>query len=63
MPELNKEELQESRGLQENFFYMKDLLLHIDPEETEEQINYRDKIMLMGSCFTEHIGNALSNSS
>jgi hypothetical protein len=25
----------------------------------EKQINYRDKILLIGSCFTEHIGNAL----
>lgn len=39
---------------------MKDLLLHIDLKKQREQINYRDKIMLMGSCFTEHIGNALS---
>ena len=23
------------------------------------QINYRDKILLIGSCFTEHIGNTL----
>lgn len=25
----------------------------------EKKINYRDKILLIGSCFTEHIGNAL----
>ncbi len=25
----------------------------------EKKINYRDKILLVGSCFTEHIGNAL----
>jgi len=25
----------------------------------EKQINYRDKILLVGSCFTEHIGNSL----
>ena len=25
----------------------------------EQQINYRDKILLIGSCFTEHIGNEL----
>src|SRR5574338_884052 len=24
-----------------------------------KKINYRDKILLIGSCFTEHIGNAL----
>jgi len=26
----------------------------------DKQINYRDKILLTGSCFTEHIGNSLS---
>jgi hypothetical protein len=31
--------------------------IHINPLQT--QINYRDKILLIGSCFTEHIGNAL----
>jgi hypothetical protein len=36
-----------------------DLLLKIDIKKPAEQISYRDKILLMGSCFTEHIGNAL----
>jgi hypothetical protein len=37
-----------------------DLMLNIDIKKPEEQIGYRDKILLIGSCFTEHIGNALS---
>jgi len=32
--------------------------INIKPPET--RINYRDKILLTGSCFTEHIGNSLS---
>lgn len=32
--------------------------INIKPPDT--RINYRDKIMLTGSCFTEHIGNSLS---
>ena len=38
---------------------MTDLLLHIDIRKLPEPITYRDKILLTGSCFTEHIGNAL----
>jgi hypothetical protein len=34
------------------------LPIHIKPPPVK--INYRDKIMLIGSCFTEHIGNALA---
>jgi hypothetical protein len=37
-----------------------ELLLNIDLEKLPEPITYRDKIMLTGSCFTEHIGNALA---
>ncbi len=37
-----------------------DLLLNIDLKRQAELISYRDKIMLVGSCFTEHIGNALA---
>jgi len=37
-----------------------DLLLNIDLKKLPERIGYRDKILLTGSCFTEHIGNALS---
>ncbi|MBK8142950.1 MAG: GSCFA domain-containing protein [Chitinophagaceae bacterium] len=36
-----------------------DLLINIDLKKLPEPISYRDKIMLIGSCFTEHIGNAL----
>jgi hypothetical protein len=32
--------------------------IHIKPPDT--RMNYRDKILLAGSCFTEHIGNTLS---
>lgn len=31
----------------------------IQIEHPDTQINYRDKILLIGSCFTEHIGNTL----
>ena len=33
--------------------------IHI--KSPDPRINYRDKIMLTGSCFTEHIGNSLSD--
>ena len=36
-----------------------DLMLNIDIKKPEKQISYHDKILLIGSCFTEHIGNAL----
>lgn len=36
-----------------------DFMLNIDLKKLDEPIKYGDKIMLMGSCFTEHIGNAL----
>lgn len=36
-----------------------DFLLNIDLKKLPQPIGYRDKIMLMGSCFTEHIGDAL----
>lgn len=35
------------------------LMLNIDFKKPSKQINYNDKIMLIGSCFTEHIGNSL----
>ena len=38
-----------------------DLMLNIDIKKLAEPITYRDKILLVGSCFTEHIGNALEN--
>ena len=34
--------------------------LPIQIKSPEVRINYRDKILLTGSCFTEHIGNSLS---
>ncbi|MBM3415599.1 MAG: GSCFA domain-containing protein [Bacteroidetes bacterium] len=36
-----------------------DLLLNIELNKLPESITYRDKSMLVGSCFTEHIGNTL----
>ena len=37
-----------------------DFMVNIDLKKLPRQINYRDKILLTGSCFTEHIGNALA---
>ncbi|MEQ1678614.1 MAG: GSCFA domain-containing protein, partial [Chitinophagaceae bacterium] len=37
-----------------------ELLLNIDLKRLSEPVTYRDKIELTGSCFTEHIGNALA---
>jgi len=34
--------------------------LPIQIKSPKKQINYRDKILLIGSCFTEHIGNSLN---
>jgi hypothetical protein len=36
-----------------------ELMLNIDLKKLPESISYRHKILLMGSCFTEHIGDAL----
>jgi len=36
-----------------------DFMLNIKIDRPERQINYSDNIMLVGSCFTEHIGNKL----
>ncbi len=38
-----------------------DLMLNIDLRKLDPPVTYRDKIMLVGSCFTEHIGNALQD--
>ena len=35
-------------------------LLDIDIQPPKEKISYHDKIMVVGSCFTEHIGGRLS---
>ena len=36
-------------------------MLDIKISEPEVKIDYRDKIMLVGSCFTEHIGDSLAD--
>lgn len=36
-------------------------MLDIDIKKLPRPINYRDKILLTGSCFTEHIGNTLAD--
>ena len=36
-----------------------DFMINIDLKKPSKQINYKDKILLIGSCFTEHIGNSL----
>jgi hypothetical protein len=36
-----------------------DFIINIDLKKLPKQISYRDKILLMGSCFTEHIGGSL----
>lgn len=36
-----------------------DLMLNIEMKRLAKPITYQDKILLMGSCFTEHIGDAL----
>ncbi|HEV7779932.1 MAG TPA: GSCFA domain-containing protein [Chitinophagaceae bacterium] len=38
-----------------------DWMLNIDLKKLSPPVAYRDTIMLTGSCFTEHIGNALSD--
>jgi hypothetical protein len=38
-----------------------DLLLKFEPKKNDTLIDYQQKIMLLGSCFTEHIGNFLSD--
>lgn len=38
-----------------------DWMINIDLKKLEPPLTYRDKIMLIGSCFTEHIGNALGD--
>jgi GSCFA family len=38
-----------------------DFMLNFEPPELSKQVTYRDKLLLIGSCFTEHIGNALGD--
>lgn len=35
--------------------------INIDIKKPDQLISYRNKILLVGSCFTEHIGNALED--
>jgi hypothetical protein len=37
-----------------------ELMLNIDLKSLPKPIRYSDKILLIGSCFTEHIGNSLA---
>lgn len=37
-----------------------EFFLNFEPKKIVPPVKYQDKIMLMGSCFTEHIGNALA---
>jgi hypothetical protein len=36
-----------------------DFMLNFEPAKPDSLVNYRDRILLTGSCFTEHIGTAL----
>ncbi len=38
-----------------------DFMLNIDLKKLDEPVKYGDRIMLIGSCFTEHIGKALGD--
>jgi hypothetical protein len=38
-----------------------DFMVNIDIRKLPKPISYQDKILLIGSCFTEHIGNALES--
>src|SRR5688500_11765650 len=37
-----------------------DFMLNMQIPQAKELINHQQKILSLGSCFTEHIGNALS---
>ncbi len=37
-----------------------EFMLHMDLKKIPEPIEYGNKVMLMGSCFTEHIGKAMA---
>ena len=38
-----------------------DLMLNFNAPKADKEINHRHKILSVGSCFTEHIGNALKD--
>lgn len=40
---------------------MMDLMLNFNAPKANKEINHRHKILSVGSCFTEHIGNALKD--
>ena len=40
---------------------MMDFMVNMDVKKLPEPITYRDRIFLIGSCFTEHIGNTLQD--
>jgi GSCFA family len=42
-------------------YFQMQFQLNPDIKPFAQKISYTDKIMLMGSCFTEHIGNALAD--
>src|SRR6185503_8904212 len=46
--------------LLKKFLFKMQFQVPINIKSPGTRINYRDKIMLTGSCFTEHIGNSLS---
>ncbi len=39
-----------------------DFMVNFEPAKLPIPVNYREKILLIGSCFTEHIGTALKES-
>ena len=38
-----------------------DFMLNFELKKLSKLISYRDKLLLIGSCFTEHIGDALKD--
>lgn len=38
-----------------------DFMLNFEPKKLSNLISYRDKLLLIGSCFTEHIGDSLKD--
>lgn len=36
-------------------------MLNFEPKKLSKRISYRDKLLLIGSCFTEHIGDSLKD--
>src|SRR5574339_395609 len=52
---------QKAYGSPEKFLFRKmQFQLPIQIKSPDKQVNYRDKIILVGSCFTEHIGDLLA---